>query len=127
MAFWEQDTLAALDGGDEIDITPRRTDGTLRAPVIIWAVRLGDGLYVRSARGPEGGWYRHVLASGEAVVAARGAGADVTVEHLPAGDARHAELDAAYHAKYDRYGPAIVGAVVGPDAAEVTLRLVPTA
>jgi hypothetical protein len=37
----------------------------------------------------------------------------------------HAAIDAAYHAKYDRYGPEIVGTVVGPDAAAVTIRLVP--
>jgi hypothetical protein len=37
----------------------------------------------------------------------------------------HAAIDAAYHSKYDRYGPKIVGTVVGPDAATVTIRLVP--
>jgi threonine dehydrogenase-like Zn-dependent dehydrogenase len=31
----------------------------------------------------------------------------------------------AHHAKYDRYGPAIVGTVVGAKAAPVTIRLVP--
>jgi threonine dehydrogenase-like Zn-dependent dehydrogenase len=34
-------------------------------------------------------------------------------------------VDAAYHAKYDRYGPRIVGSVTGPDAYPVTVRLVP--
>jgi hypothetical protein len=37
----------------------------------------------------------------------------------------HAGIDAAYHAKYDRYGPAIVGTVVGPEAEAVTIKLVP--
>ena len=37
----------------------------------------------------------------------------------------HAAIDAAYHAKYDRYGPNIVGHVVGSDAKAVTVRLVP--
>ena len=35
----------------------------------------------------------------------------------------HGEIDAAFHAKYDHYGPQIVGTVVGADAASVTLRL----
>jgi hypothetical protein len=35
------------------------------------------------------------------------------------------QLDAVYHAKYDRYGPRIVGAVVGPGTADSTLRLDP--
>jgi hypothetical protein len=37
----------------------------------------------------------------------------------------YAGIDAAYHSKYDRYGPAIVGSVVGAQAHEVTLRLLP--
>lgn len=35
----------------------------------------------------------------------------------------HGEIDAAYHAKYDRHGPEIVGTVVGRKAEEVTIRL----
>lgn len=37
------------------------------------------------------------------------------------------DIDAAYHAKYDRYGSRIVGSVTGPDAHSVTVRLVPQA
>jgi threonine dehydrogenase-like Zn-dependent dehydrogenase len=37
----------------------------------------------------------------------------------------HTEIDAAYHAKYDRYGATIVGHVTGPDAQPVTIRLTP--
>ena len=36
----------------------------------------------------------------------------------------HAAIDAAYHSKYDRYGPRIVGSVVGSDAEAVTIKLV---
>jgi len=39
--------------------------------------------------------------------------------------ADHSAIDAAYHAKYDRYGPGIVGAVTGPAAPPTTLRLTP--
>lgn len=37
---------------------------------------------------------------------------------------RSADGPDAYHAKYDSYGPSIVGNVVGPDAHLVTVRLV---
>jgi hypothetical protein len=37
----------------------------------------------------------------------------------------NADVSAAYHAKYDRYGPTIVGTVVSSEAARSTLRLVP--
>jgi hypothetical protein len=36
-------------------------------------------------------------------------------------------IDAAYHAKYDRYGPRIVGSVPGSGARDVTVRLVKAA
>jgi hypothetical protein len=47
----------------------------------------------------------------------------VTFEPASA-DVREA-VDAPYHAKYDRYGPAPVGAVTGPDVLETTLRVRP--
>jgi hypothetical protein len=37
---------------------------------------------------------------------------------------RHQDIDSAYHAKYDRYGPDIVHHVSGPAAHAVTLRLI---
>ena len=41
---------------------------------------------------------------------------------MPPHDA-HAAIDAAYHAKYDRYGPRIVNTVVGDQVVATTLRL----
>jgi hypothetical protein len=35
------------------------------------------------------------------------------------------EVTAAYHAKYDRYGPKMVGTVVSDEAVRSTLKLVP--
>jgi hypothetical protein len=51
--------------------------------------------------------------------------ADVAFGQAPQGVG--AEIDAAYHTKYDRYGPRIVGTVVGDDAHTVTVCLVPEA
>jgi hypothetical protein len=45
------------------------------------------------------------------------------VDALRVRPARHADIDAMYHEKYDACGAGIVGSVVGPDAAGVTLRL----
>jgi Uncharacterized protein conserved in bacteria (DUF2255) len=50
---------------------------------------------------------------------------DVTFAEV--GPSVHAAIDAAYHSKYDRYGPRIVGSVVGPEAEPVRIRLVPRA
>jgi hypothetical protein len=89
------------------------------------AVRAGDELYVRSAYGPNNPWYRRATASGTGRIRAGGAGRDVTFTQADEG--AQGEIDDAYHAKYDRYGPRIVGSVVGDDAHKVTIRLVPAA
>jgi hypothetical protein len=54
-------------------------------------------------------------------VRAGGAERDVTFES--ADSAVQGDIDSAYHAKYDRYGPQIVSSVTGPKAHAVTIRL----
>jgi hypothetical protein len=89
--------------------------------VTVWVVRAGDDLYVRSAYGPSNPWFVRAKSSGTGRIRAGGLERDVTFAEA-APDA-HAAIDAAYHAKYDRYGPAIVGTVVGKHAEAVTIRL----
>jgi hypothetical protein len=91
--------------------------------VTIWVVRVGDDVYVRSANGPNNPWFRRATASGAGRIRAGGLERDVAFAEPATG--AHADIDTAYHAKYDRYGPAIVNAVVGDHAAPVTIRLVP--
>ena len=123
MTNWTDDELRRVGGATELELASARADGTLRPPVTMWVVRAGDELYVRSAYGPENPWYRRAVASGRGRIRAGGVEREVTFADA-APDA-HAAIDAAYHAKYDRYGPTIVATVVGPDAEAVTVRLVP--
>jgi hypothetical protein len=120
---WTDEELERIGSADELEIASRRGDGTLRRFVRIWAVRHGDDIYVRSAYGPQNGWYVRVLESGYGRVRAGGLERDVSVERTDS--SVDAAIDDAYHAKYDRYPPRIVATVVGPDAARTTLRLVP--
>jgi hypothetical protein len=55
---WTPDELARLDGADEMRVAGTRRDGSLRTPVIVWMVRLGDDLYTRSVNGPDAAWFR---------------------------------------------------------------------
>jgi hypothetical protein len=89
----------------------------------MWVVRVDDDLYVRSAHGSDNGWYRRATASGAGRIRAGGVERDVAF--CPTDSTVHESIDAAYHRKHDRYGPRIVGTVVGPAAADVTIRLVP--
>jgi len=123
MSGWTSDELRRIGDATELQVSSRKPDGSLRPYVTIWAVRSGDDLYIRSAFGADNPWFRRATASGAGRIRAGGVERDVTFE--PADAAANDDIDAAYHAKYDRYGPALVGPVVGPKAAGVTLRLVP--
>jgi hypothetical protein len=110
MTAWTADELARIGRATELEIASRRPDGTLRPFVTIWVVRVGDDVYVRSAYGFANPWFQRALASGEGRVRAGGVERDVTFE-VPGGS-MDADVSVAYHAKYDRYGPTIVGTVV---------------
>ena len=127
MSAWVSTDLDRVGGATELELATRRPDGSLSVLTTMWVVGVEGAAYVRSARGPDGAWYRRALRYGAGRIRAGGVERDVSFEPVPAHDMKmHLALDAAYHAKYDSYGPRIVGTVVGPDAAGVTLRLDPT-
>jgi hypothetical protein len=125
MTDWTNEELTAIGGAEELELASTRPDGTLRPYITMWVARVGDDLYVRSAHGPDNPWYRRAKASGSGRIRAGGLERDVTFADAAPGV--HAALDAAYHTKYDRYGPKIVGTVVGPAVETVTIRLTPRA
>ena len=115
--------LGRIGEAEELQLASERPDGTLRPYVTMWVVRVDDELYVRSAYGANNPWFRRAKASGVGRIRAGGLERDVTFAE-PAPDV-HPDIDATYRGKYDRYGPAIVGTVVGSLAHAVTIRLVP--
>ena len=123
MSGWTADELLAIGRADELAISSRRPDGSLRPFVTIWVARDGDDLYVRSAYGHDNPWFQRALTSGDGRIRAGGIERDVAFE-VPGPDVAE-PLTAAYHAKYDQYGPRIVATVVSPEAVGSTLRLVP--
>lgn len=123
MTTWTAAELQRIGDADELHVASLRKDGTLRKYVIIWVVRSGDELYIRSAGGTERPWFRLAKASGEGRIQAGGVERDVTFAEAAA-DA-HAGIDAVFHTKYDHYGAVDVDPVVGEIAAKATFRLVP--
>ena len=123
---WTPDELRRVGGAEEFQVTSRRSDGTLRRFVTIWGVRAGDEIYVRSAHGADNPWFRRARAAGAGALRAGEVERPVAFRLLGSQQAElHAAIDAAYHAKYDRYGPTVVNSVVGPHATTVTLRVTP--
>ncbi len=123
MTSWTAQELEQIERDDHMGIASRRSDGSLRPFITVWFVRADDDLYVRSAYGPDNGWYRRALSAGEGRVRVGNWERDVSFEE-PDPDIDE-PLHAAYHAKYDRFGPTIVGTVVSDVAARCTLRVVP--
>jgi hypothetical protein len=114
---WTTDELTTLAAADEIDVAPRRPDGTTGPATTIWIVRVGEDLYVRSYRGVDGAWYR----TGDGQVRATSVERDVRFEP-PGDDVDRAVIDEAYRRKYGR--SSYVDAMVTDQAAATTLRLV---
>lgn len=123
MTTWTEDELRKIDGATELRVASQRTDGTLRPYVTIWHTTVGDALYIRSAQGPENGWFRRAKQAGFGRVEAGGVSKAVTFE--PADPAVRSNVDAKLHNKYDRFGSTPVGAITGDDVLETTLKVLP--
>jgi hypothetical protein len=123
MTIWTSEELTKIGTAEELEISALRSDGTLRKPVIIWVVRHGDDLYVRSVYGRTSAWFRGVQVRHEGHIRAGGVDQDVTF--VEAGAALNDQIDAAYRAKYRRYAESILSTIVSPEARSATIRLVP--
>jgi hypothetical protein len=122
-AAWPADDLEQFGGADEISISTRRADGSLRPFVPIWIVIVDGALYARSYRGTGGAWYRHATAHPTGAIRTGGQQREVTV--APADPASRSAVDAAYHAKYARYGDTYLAPMLADQAVDTTLQLTP--
>lgn len=124
MATWTSDELNKIGTAEELRIAGLKPDGTLRKPTIIWVVRVGDGLYVRSVNGRSSGWFRGIQARHEGRIWAGGVQKDVTFVEIP-DPAINEQIDRAYATKYRRYAASIIDSINGPKAGAATLQLLP--
>jgi len=121
---WSPDELERIDRAEELKIATERADGTLRRDVPIWVVSADGQVYVRTWYRRRDGWFGHAVGSRRARVRIPGLEADVTVEDIGNDESNlRAGIDAAYRAKYGRYGETTVDRMVSDDAAATTLRL----
>ena len=124
MTTWTSDELNKISVAEELRIASLRDDGTLRKPVIIWVVRVGDDLYVRSVNGRTSAWFRGVQTRHEGQIRAGGVVKDVTFVEEP-DPTVHEQIDAAYRTKYRRYAARIVNTTLSSEARAATIKLVP--
>jgi hypothetical protein len=122
---WTNDELNKIGTAEELRIAGLKADGTLRKPVIIWVVRVGDELYVRSVNGRSSAWFRGVQTRHEGRIQAGGVQKDVTFMEETDPDTND-QIDAAYRTKYGRYAANIIDSIISPQARSATLKLVPS-
>jgi hypothetical protein len=122
MAGWTSDELSKIGAAEELEIATVRSDGTLRRPVTIWVVRVGDDFYVRSVNGRSGSWFRGAQDRHEAHIQADGVEKDVLLVET---DDVNDQIDAAYRPKYRRYAASIVNTTLTAQARAATLKLTP--
>ncbi len=120
---WTKEELSKIDKAEELEIQSLRGDGSLRNPVTIWVVRLGDELYVRAVNGRTGAWFRSTQVRRQGRIQA--GGVDKAVAFADADPGLNDQIDAAYRAKYRRYAANIVNSILTPQARASTIRLVP--
>ena len=120
MSFEESD-LAAIAAAEEVDIETRTASGESRR-TIIWIVRDGDDVYVRSVRGPRGRWYREALADPEVGIHVEGR--RVAARAVPAAD--DASVEACSEALRVKYrGDYSLGSMLEAENLPTTMKLVP--
>jgi hypothetical protein len=119
---WTDDELDRIGAAQELTLASGRTDGTMRRPVTMWVVRVGEDVYVRSVSGRESAWFRGAQTRHQARIHARSIEKDVSLIETDGADER---IDAAYQTKYGRRYPTIVPSIVAPQARAATLKLTP--
>ena len=123
MTAWTSDELKKIGTAEELHIASRRSDGTLRKSVIIWVVRVGDELYIRSVNGRTSAWFRGVQTFHEGHIRAGDVDKDVTFVDKQDSNIND-QIDTAYITKYRRYA-SIAKSMVTPAVRAATIKLVP--
>lgn len=124
MSEWTSDELNRVGKAEELRIASLRQDGTLRKPVIIWVVRVGDHIYVRSVNGRGSAWFRGVQSRHAGQIRAGGVVKDVAFVEEADPDINE-QIDAAYRVKYHRYAESIIHHINSSEARAATIKLVP--
>ncbi len=122
MPQWTDHELTTIGDSQQLEISSRRGDGSLSPRVIIWAVRLGDGIYIRSVNGPDATWYHNTQIRPAGRIWAGSIERDVTF--ATADPSLADQLDDAYRAKFGASSPH-TQRIIAPLARQTTIRLTP--
>jgi hypothetical protein len=122
VARFPADVVGRIDGTKIVDIETQSPKGTKHS-VPIWIVVVDGVPYVRSVRGPQGRWYRELLARGDGALVA--GGRRVAVRATKDSSAKAIEaVSEALRKKYPRSGQSLAS-MLRDDVLDTTVRLEP--
>ncbi len=125
MVAWDPEVLGQIAQTEELAIAAQRPDGTWRTPRPIWAVCVGDALYVRAAYGPGSAWYTAARRTGRARISFAGTELEVSATEANADTTRLDAIDDAYRDKYASRHASIVESINADVPRASTLVLAP--
>lgn len=123
--MWKKNEIEELEKTDELRIAPEKADGTLQKPVIIWVVRVGDEVFVRSYKGRGSVWFGNALRTGRGEILTGKMRNRVLLQEVGPDEPVQSEIDPAFASKYGRYGRSYVESITGPVSKSATIRIVP--
>lgn len=124
MNDWPVDQLEAIATGDNLHISPFRTDGTTYGtPTWIWSVAVDGELYVRAYNGTASRWYEAARTQRGGRIRTAGRDVEVSFEAVPADADVQPAIDAAYRVKY--VDSAYLARMVSGRAQHATVRIRP--
>lgn len=124
MATWTNEELEKISAAEELDLSSLRPDDTLRSPVTMWVVRVGNDLFVRAVKGPSGPWFRGTQSRHAGRI--RSGGVEKDIQCADENDPTvNEKIDAAYRQKYRRYPKLYIDACLTPQARAATIMLIP--
>jgi hypothetical protein len=121
---FDPETLNLLGKTDEVYIETSRDVDSPEHRTIIWAIVIGDEVFVRSVRGRKGRWYQRILAHPEGALNV--GNTHIPVRAAPATDA--VTIDAvseAFRSKYQDAWPGPTAGIVRSEVLPTTLKLSP--
>ena len=123
MAAWSKEELRKIVEADDLHISPFREDGvTYGTPTWIWAVAVGDALYVRGYNGVKSRWYQAAVRQRAGQIRAAGITKEVIFESVDDGTIND-RIDVAYRAKYTK--SLYLKPMISSRARAATIRVAP--
>lgn len=101
MSTWTTTDAEQLAAPQEVGVATRRRDGSVRNPRVIWIVRAGDRVFIRSTNGRGADWFRWAIATGTGQINSGTTTFDVAFREVIG--AGLDTVDDAYRDKYGKY------------------------